>query len=146
MFMCTLSTRKRMFIMTVVQIIEGCKCVSGDMSFTKSQFTSVNYTACANQTSHVDGSLSPYPDGFLSLLCEFNLEVDVESCNDQCDWPCVERVYDTSSTQSNPWPHLNYQLAFHDIYIRNKTYADKFSAYEDISIALQNGSISEVGD
>jgi Amiloride-sensitive sodium channel len=128
------------------QIIERCKCVSGDMSFTLSQFASVNYTVCGNQTSPVDGSLSMTLEGFLGLFCSYSLELDVVSCNEQCLWPCFEYQYDTSSTQSHQWPHIAYQLAFYDIYIKNRTYADKFDAYEDISVALKNGAISTVGN
>jgi len=116
----------------IVQIIKECACVSNDMTFTRSQFASVDYKACGNQTSPEDGSLSMNYEGFKDVHCLYSFRQDVVSCNEQCDLPCSEYVYQASSSQSSDWPDVVNQLAFYIQYIREKPYADKFAAYADV--------------
>ena len=54
-----------------------------------------------------------------------------------CNMPCNETYY-TMTVSSSPWPIEPLQLSFYEDFIKNKSYAKHFAAYEEIYTEFQN--------
>jgi len=67
------------------------------------------------------------------LSCSYNVDIDYDSCNNKCDSPCKEYIYDTQVSTSGAWPGVSYEMAFYKEFVAKQTYAQQFSAYENIT-------------
>jgi len=74
------------------------------------------------------------------------MELGVESCNDKCDQPCNEYIYDTMVSASGMWPSVGYQMFYYELAIRDvPSKAEQFAAYEKIYADVISGKLTKVG-
>lgn len=118
------------------QVLDACGCLDPLEYFMDDELEMNNYTFCTNFSQLLQDSTQYLANGiitddFWNLTDCFFLFIPNE---DLCDCPirCSEIQYELTSSVVR-WPHIYYQLAFYDVYLRNDNrYTAKFASYEKI--------------
>ena len=126
------------------QMIEKCKCLDNNEIYTDEEFHLANRTFSANitQTMNEKPLLKEAVIRHLEMIrCQTGFSANEDACD--CQPPCSETHYQTSSTSSQ-WPNHLYHLSFYKQFIQgNALYSSKFSAYEEILKNVQNQTDEE---
>jgi hypothetical protein len=109
-------------------ISTDCNCIHLYFSTTKEERENIaNRPLCG----HVDTNIS---STFARLECAYNTETALEKNFQEicpCPTACQQFTYEYT-TKSIEWPHDIYHISFYEQYIHNRSYASKFSAYEEL--------------
>ena len=121
------------------QVVDSCHCLYSGLRYTDQQVQQTNSTVCGNVSWIGEVNL---PKAIKDFQCIYNLNLDLDTCNQICLFPCKETYYEYGGDTA-PWPQIQQHLPFYNSYIRyggDIIDVDKFKAYEDI-FPLENDTV-----
>ena len=113
-------------------VVDACNCISSELCVLP-----LDYSL---EELHFCGANFESSERELEIMCQKNATIDTfVNVTEECIVLCNETQHSLTVT-SSPWPAETAQLSFYENFIRHKSYAKYFTAYENIYLQYRDTS------